>query len=401
VRSERRHAERRLLAGLFLCALPLRGQIVAIGPLLPDIRHDLRLSHAVAGLLVTIPVVCMGVFAPPAAYLLRRGSVQRAITLCLILIGVGGVLRALVPAGSGVLVLTLLPGIGAGLAGTLFPVAVKERIPDQPALGTGVYVIGLAIGASSTAALAVPLDDALGGWRYALIVISAASLAVLPLWIVLGRSVGGAHRVTVGAPHLPLRSPVAWALVIVFATQSLVFYGINSWLAPAFTERGWSQVSAGALVAIFNGVSLAGALAVSNWADRGVSRRTLLLASAIPWMGCIVGLVLVPGSAWAWCALAGFMSGIVFTLALTLPLDVADDAAEAAAAAGMMLGVGYLISGIGPFALGAVRDAAGNFTSVMWILAALLAINTLASLPLTHERLRGGSRTRQKRVTQK
>jgi CP family cyanate transporter-like MFS transporter len=55
--------DRALLAGLFLCALPLRGQIVAIGPLLPDIRSDLRLSHAVAGLLVSIPVVCMGVFA--------------------------------------------------------------------------------------------------------------------------------------------------------------------------------------------------------------------------------------------------------------------------------------------------------------------------------------------------
>jgi len=385
---------RALLAGLFLCALPLRGQIVAIGPLLPDIRRDLGLSHAVAGLLVTIPVVCMGVFAPPAAYLLRRASLQFAIALCVLLIGAGGILRALVPHTSGVLLLTLLPGIGAGLAGAVFPVAVKERFADRPALGTGVYVLGLSLGAAATAALAVPLDDALGGWRYALVAVSAASLAVLPVWLVLGRSVGAAPRPSRPLPRLPLRDPVAWTLVIVFASQSLVFYGINSWLAPAFTERGWSQVSAGALVAIFNAVSLAGAFAVSNWADRGIARRTLLVASALPWTGCIVGLILAPGSAWAWCAIAGFMSGVVFTLVLTLPLDVSEDAADVGATAGMMLGIGYLVSGIGPFALGAVRDAVGSFTSVLWILAALLAVNALASLSLGGERLKGAKAER-------
>jgi MFS transporter, CP family, cyanate transporter len=61
-----------LLAGLFLAALALRPQVVGIGPLLPSIRDDLGLSHAVAGLLGTIPVLCMGLFALPAGRLARR-----------------------------------------------------------------------------------------------------------------------------------------------------------------------------------------------------------------------------------------------------------------------------------------------------------------------------------------
>ena len=56
-----------LLAALFVAALALRPQLVGVGPLLPDIQEDLGVSHAVAGLLGTIPVLCMGVFAPAAA----------------------------------------------------------------------------------------------------------------------------------------------------------------------------------------------------------------------------------------------------------------------------------------------------------------------------------------------
>ena len=60
-----------LLVALFLAALALRPQLVGIGPLLPPIQDDLDVTHAVAGLLGTIPVLCMGLFAPPAPFLSR------------------------------------------------------------------------------------------------------------------------------------------------------------------------------------------------------------------------------------------------------------------------------------------------------------------------------------------
>ena len=46
-----------LLAALFLGALALRPQLVGVGPLLPEIDDELDVSHAVAGLLGTIPVL--------------------------------------------------------------------------------------------------------------------------------------------------------------------------------------------------------------------------------------------------------------------------------------------------------------------------------------------------------
>ena len=45
----------------------------------------------------TIPVLCMGIFAPPAAYLAARVGAARAVTVSLLLIGGFGLLRAGAP----------------------------------------------------------------------------------------------------------------------------------------------------------------------------------------------------------------------------------------------------------------------------------------------------------------
>ena len=104
-----------LLAGLFLAGLALRPQIVGVGPLIPEIQDDLDISHAVAGLITTIPVFCMGLFALPAPRVSRRYGTRLAIAVCLGLIGGFGVARAIAPGAAGVILLTFGVGIGQGL----------------------------------------------------------------------------------------------------------------------------------------------------------------------------------------------------------------------------------------------------------------------------------------------
>ena len=55
------------LAALFIASLALRPQLVGLGPLLPDIQESLAISHGLAGLLATVPVLCMAAFALPAS----------------------------------------------------------------------------------------------------------------------------------------------------------------------------------------------------------------------------------------------------------------------------------------------------------------------------------------------
>src|ERR1700742_1472321 len=87
-----------LLAGLFAAALALRPQLVGIGPLLPAIERDFQLSHAVAGSLPAIPVLCMGLLAASAGFVSRRAGWVVAAGLGAI--AVFGALRSLAPSAS-------------------------------------------------------------------------------------------------------------------------------------------------------------------------------------------------------------------------------------------------------------------------------------------------------------
>ena len=376
-----------LLAALFLAALTLRPQLVGVGPLLPSIQSDLGVSHAVAGLLGTIPVLCMGLFAPPAPFLSGRIGSRQAIGAAVALIGVFGVGRALVPGALGVIALTVPIGIGMGLGNALLPVAVKEHFSDRPGFTTGVYTTGIVAGATIAAAIAVPLAHAAGGWRTPLLIMSAVSAVLAALWLWLTRSEPVHVRSDVRPLKLPLRNPLGWRLVAAFSLMSFVFYGLNSWLPDTYVERGWSQSSAGELLAVMSGVSIPVGFAVAWAADHVGTRRGWLVGSTALQLSTLVGVVLLPGAGWVWAGLLGLSLGPLFPLTMTLPLDAGEGPAEVAALAGMMLGVGYALSSIGPLLLGAVRDLSGGFNAVLWMLVGASALLLLVNSSLSPARL--------------
>jgi cyanate permease len=130
----RQHA--RFVAALFLVALALRPQIIGVGPLIPSIQDHLGISHTVAGLLATIPVLCMGLFAPAAAYVAGGIGARAAIGFAVALIAVGGLLRVSVPEAAVLILLTLPVGIGIAVAGTLMPTVVKGRLAGSTPLAS-------------------------------------------------------------------------------------------------------------------------------------------------------------------------------------------------------------------------------------------------------------------------
>ena len=68
-----------LLLGLILVALNLRPALSSMAPLLSDVSQSLGLSAAKAGLLTTLPVLCLGLFAPLAPLLARRFGAERVV----------------------------------------------------------------------------------------------------------------------------------------------------------------------------------------------------------------------------------------------------------------------------------------------------------------------------------
>ena len=380
-----------VLAALFVVTLALRPQLVGLGPLLPRVQVELGVSHGVAGLLTTIPVLCMGFFAPLGPFVASRFGPRRALAACVAGIIGFGLLRALVPGTAAVVATTVGLGLAMGTAGALMSIVVKDRAPTRPALATGVYAAGIVAGSLVAAAVAVPLAVALGGWRAAVGAFAIASIGSLVGWLVLLPADAPTRSdVPARTPALPWRSGSAWLLVAVFGIQSLLYYGTISWLPDVYIERGWTEASAGSLIAVMHLVGLVIGLAVPWAADRVGTRRGQMTGVASVALLGFLGVVLAPDAAWLWAALVGFGLGAIFPLCLTLPVDMARSPALVGALAAFMLLGGYMISGFGPVVLGAVRDVTGDFGASLWLLVALAGLLVGICLALTPARLRHG-----------
>ena len=284
-----------VLGALFVVTLALRPQLVGLGPLLPQIQAELGVSHAVVGLLTTIPVLCMGLFAPFGPLIAARFGARQTLAVCVAGIVAFGLLRAAVPGPIAVVATTLGLGVAMGTAGALMSIVVKERASWRPALATGAYAAGIVAGSLVAAAAAVPLALALGGWRAATAVFAIASIGSLVGWLALlprdGPTVPGGRA---AARALPWRSRLAWGLVVVFGVQSLLYYGTISWLPDVYVERGWSETAAGSLIAVMHLVGLAIGIVVPWVSDRVGSRRSQMATVATIALVGYVGVVVQP-----------------------------------------------------------------------------------------------------------
>ena len=381
-----------LLIAVALAALTLRPQLVGLGPVLPRAQDSLGISHSVAALLGAIPVIGMGVFAPAAAPLAARVGAIRAVTIALLLIAVGGIGRSVLPGAFAVIALTVPVGIGMGLGNALMVVAVKERFADRPVLVTGVYASGIQIGAAIAAGLSVPVADAGDSWRAPMLVFSVAAAASLAWWLVATH--GGGPRPVGKRAHFPLRRPVAWLLVTLFASTSFVYYGFAAWLPDAFTEHGWSDARAGELLLVINSVAIVTSVLVTLVGDRfHWSRRTLLVPPCVFYAAGAIGIAIDPAHAVLWAAVTGCGNGAIFPLMMTLPLDAADRPEQVAGIVGMMLGIGYCLGAVAPLALGALRDVTGSFEAGLWVIALAAVISLVCGASCSPSRLARGVRT--------
>ncbi len=376
-----------VVVALFAASLALRPQILAVGPLLPLIRADLELPAGVAGLLTTIPVLCMGIFAPIGPQIAARLGPRTALAACLAVIAGAGLVRALAPGFPPILLATFVIGVAIGVSGAIPAIVVSQRLSHAAVHGTSAYAAGIVAGSTGAAAVAVPL--ALNGdWRTSLALISAALVLPLVAWLVLLRPDPSARALGARAVRLPWRSGTGWLLVALFGIQSILYYGIVSWLPNALVERGWSPASTGTLIAIFNGIGLLTTIGVPWAASRLGSRRAQLGAVAAGALTGILGVVLAPDLSFGWIVILGLSLGAVFPLLLTLPVDVSANPGEAGSIAALMLLGGYVLASTGPVVLGVVRDVTGNFSASMWLLVGVALVLLAMTRLLSPSRLR-------------
>jgi CP family cyanate transporter-like MFS transporter len=357
-----------LLVGLVLVASNLRPALTSVSAVLGTIQQDLGLSGAVSGLLTTIPVLCMSVFALSAAWITERIGAKRGVLWSVVLIGVATVGRL---AGEDLVVLftaTFLAGIGIAVAQSQLPTIVKGHFPQRVALVTGLYTLGINAGAA-LAAEATPLLKGLlkGFWPGALASWSLLAVVAVAFWLPFAsrtRAREGPDAVS-ASTSLPWRNRRAWLVSLFFGAQSCIYYSCLMWLAPLYADRGLGEGQAATLLTVFTLVQMPVSFFIPAFADRSEDRRPWLALTLIFNVFGLAAVALIPLAApwapWAWAVTLGIGTGGLFPLALTLPADNAMDAGEASRLTAMAFFVGYLLSALGPLVTGGLHDATGDY----------------------------------------
>jgi CP family cyanate transporter-like MFS transporter len=189
------------VVGLVLVAINLRPTVTSLGPVLEEVRASLGMSAAVAGLLTSLPAVCFALVGSTAPLLARRWGTGGVIALGTTALALGLAVRPVAGGTASFLALTALALAGIALANVLLPVVVKQRFPHRVGAMTGLYSVALNLGASTAAAVTVPLTAGVfgGDWRLGLGVWAVIAAAALPAWIVLARD-----RTVPPAPATPV-----------------------------------------------------------------------------------------------------------------------------------------------------------------------------------------------------
>jgi len=360
-----------LLLGLVLVALNLRPALSSMAPVLGQVSEGLGLSASQAGLLTTLPVLCLGLFAPLAPVLARRFGSERVILGILLTLALGILVRSALGA-VGVFVGSLMAGASIGIIGVLLPGIVKRDFPKHAGTLTGVYTMALCLGAAMAAGATVPLsthfDDS---WALGLGFWMLPALLAMLVWLPQARQGHGLHKVAYRVRGL-WRDPLAWQVTLYMGLQSSLAYIVFGWLPSILIGRGLNPTEAGLVLSGSVIVQLISSLSAPWLATRGKDQRLAIVIVMLVTLAGLFGCLYAPiEGLWGWAVLLGLGQGGTFALALTLIVLRSKDAHVAANLSSMAQGVGYTLASMGPFAVGLVHDLTGGWDAVGWIFAVL------------------------------
>lgn len=357
-----------IVVSIFFVALNTRPAVTAIGPLFNVLMDSLQVSNTNMSLLTSIPVFCMGLFAPLAVPLQKKLGTKGSIGFLLLIIAIANGLRFVEESYFLLIVTSFAAGFAIAIIGPILNAYIKEKFPSRFTTVVGVYSFGIGAGATLSAGLTVSIYNAfdkswtiaLGGWV-------VLAIVALVIWLLsVPKEKVEKQEATVTTHEIvrnPWKSGHAWMMLLFFGLQTALFFALMSWLPAMLQDKGFSLVVASAVLTFMSIVQLAGNLFITMLMEKWPNRIAWILSLSA--LG-IVGFVLlwIGTSYMVWFAV--FIIGIVlsglFPIGLLLPLDEATNNMEANSWSSMVLSGGFMISAILPLLIGVLYDRTANHT---------------------------------------
>jgi CP family cyanate transporter-like MFS transporter len=398
-----------LPAAIVLIALNFRGPIVAPAPVIGEVRLDLGLTATIAGLLTTIPVLCFSLATPFASWVIAKADPERAVSLSLVIVLAGTVLRSM-PSATALLIGTAVIGIGITIGNVVIPVVIRrDTSPERVGLVTGVYTSALNVGSMITSLGTAPIAAA-WGWPVAIAVWAGFAVVAGLAWtyavgtraawlrpartapvvatgpVELLTETGSIRTVTAAsapaaAPVRPARRLITWGLTLAFGGQAFSYYALTAWIPTLLhDEIGFSAESSGASSSVFQILAVVGALGVPVLATRWRPRAIIALVAFL-WLAMPLGLLAAPQLWLLWSVLGGAAQGGGITVIFIVIVRIVTSDDDARRMSAFVQGGGYLIGSAGPLVAGSLHGATGDWTApLLVVLVAVLTLGVVGTI---------------------
>ena len=371
-----------LFVGVIFVAFNLRPAITSVGPLIGIIRDDIGFSNWSIAFLTSLPLIAFAIMSPMAPKLANKLSNEMTLVLGLFVLIIGICLRSV----SVVFLIffgTLLVGLGIAICNVLLPGVIKEKFPTKIAIMTSVYTTSMAIFATTSSGISVPLSEGLGlGWQLALLVWVTPAMIGLIIWLIVYMKNKHTRkqkqvRFFEGKTGSGIwKSSLAWKVALFMGFQSLIFYVTISWLPELLMDGGMKKATAGYMLSYFQFLGIPVSFIIPIVAVRMKTQWALVIGINMLYIFGITTLLLKPSFVMIAIAITfiGVASSANFALSLSFLTIRAKNARDAAELSGMAQSMGYLLAAIGPIFIGFLYDVTHAWTFPLIILIGITFI---------------------------
>lgn len=371
-----------IIFAIFLVSINLRPAVTSVGPILSTIQDALNVSSTHMSLLTSIPVFCMGLFAPIAVPIQKKYGYRWSITILTALIGLATVTRILYSSYSALVITSFLAGFAIAIISPIVNAYIKEKFPTRMEPIIGIYSFAIGFGATiSSGFTAIFYESFDGNWALALGVWGFLAVIAMISWmsVVKESPIQQSEMDPTEVVRNPWKNKVAWIILIYFGLQTSLFFSLTTWLTSVALEQGMALLTAGSVLTLMTIVQLVGNILIpsliNRYPDRIIWLHSLIV---IGFVGSALFFIDANWAIWTSAVVFGFVLSGLFPIGLMLPLDEAKNNREANEWSSMVLSGGFMMSAIVPLIIGFVYDLTGTHFITKWIIVALFVLMSLS-----------------------
>ncbi len=364
---------------VILISSNLRSPIVAVAPVLGEVREALNLDNFQVSLLTSIPLFMFAACSVLVSRFSNTFGISKLLMYSVIILSFGLFLRI-----SGSLWLlflgSLFIGLGICIGNVVTPGYVKNNFPKQIGLMTGIFAVSMNLTAALASGFSVKIGEWTGfGWRGSLgiwLVIAALGLLVLVLELIFNKKNVDQPKTALSTSDFNMfKSSQAWNISIFMGLQSLFYYCMVAWLPSFLGDYHMQGESSGWVLFVIQITMIPVTFCCPIIASKMKDQRIMILFICALMFGSTMMFVFLK-SQWIYvnAVIIGISNGLSFSLSILFFSTRTKSSINAVKISGMAQSVGYLIAAFGPPVFGKLHDWYISWNSSFYFLSAAVLL---------------------------